>query len=148
MIRPSTVQKEAVTCHNSMPPSVDKREGYQVALSGTSNMVSPVTGSEHHSVFAWFLGEKSSSRFSPPRTLFELLAALHKELVRIPTNFVQVSARAIRHRLQENGMSTKRPLLQFPLTENRRCLRRYWCDGRPTRTSKWDDIVFTDEYRF
>ncbi|GFU64989.1 putative RNA-directed DNA polymerase from transposon X-element [Trichonephila clavipes] len=41
-----------------------------------------------------------------------------------------VSARAIRRRLQQSGLSAKRPLLGLPLTQNHRRLRRQWCDER------------------
>ncbi|GFT93154.1 transposable element Tcb1 transposase [Trichonephila clavipes] len=34
-----------------------------------------------------------------------------------------VSARTIRHRLQQNGLSTRRSLLGLPLTQNHRCVR-------------------------
>ncbi|GFW34579.1 transposable element Tcb1 transposase [Trichonephila clavipes] len=41
-----------------------------------------------------------------------------------------VSARTIRHRLQQSGMSARRPLLCLLLTQNLRCLCRQWCDER------------------
>ncbi|GFT14438.1 transposable element Tcb1 transposase [Trichonephila clavipes] len=41
-----------------------------------------------------------------------------------------VSARTIRRRLQQSGLSARRPLLCLPLTQNHRCLRRKWCDER------------------
>ncbi|GFW85099.1 transposable element Tcb1 transposase [Trichonephila clavipes] len=45
-------------------------------------------------------------------------------------------------------MSTKCPLLRLPLTENNRCLRHQWCDEQRTWETKWNEIVFADEYRF
>ncbi|GFT88470.1 transposable element Tcb1 transposase [Trichonephila clavipes] len=39
-----------------------------------------------------------------------------------------VSARTIRHRLQQSGLSAKRPLLHLHLTQNHRHLRHQWCD--------------------
>ncbi|GFS79498.1 transposable element Tc3 transposase [Trichonephila clavipes] len=45
-------------------------------------------------------------------------------------------------------MSARRSLLRLPLTGNHRCLRRHWCDERRTWTTEWNDIVFSDEYRF
>ncbi|GFW49849.1 transposable element Tcb1 transposase [Trichonephila clavipes] len=45
-----------------------------------------------------------------------------------------VSARTIRSRLQQSGMSVRRPLLRLPLTGNHRRLRRQWCDERQTWT--------------
>ncbi|GFY06013.1 transposable element Tcb1 transposase [Trichonephila clavipes] len=41
-----------------------------------------------------------------------------------------VSARANRPRLQQSGLSARRPLLGLPLTQNHRRLRRQWCDDR------------------
>ncbi|GFX87048.1 transposable element Tcb1 transposase [Trichonephila clavipes] len=39
-----------------------------------------------------------------------------------------VSARTIRRRLQQSGLSARRPLFGIPLTQNHRCLRRQCCD--------------------
>ncbi|GFV53586.1 transposable element Tcb1 transposase [Trichonephila clavipes] len=39
-----------------------------------------------------------------------------------------VSARTIRHRLQQSGLSARRPLLGLPLTLNHRRVRHQWCD--------------------
>ncbi|GFX04123.1 transposable element Tcb1 transposase [Trichonephila clavipes] len=41
-----------------------------------------------------------------------------------------VSARTIRRRLQQSGLSTRRPSLGLPFTQNHRCLHRQWCDER------------------
>ncbi|GFY17050.1 transposable element Tcb1 transposase [Trichonephila clavipes] len=41
-----------------------------------------------------------------------------------------VSLRMIRRRLQQSGLSARRPLLGLPLTQNHRRLRRQWCDER------------------
>ncbi|GFV53431.1 transposable element Tcb1 transposase [Trichonephila clavipes] len=41
-----------------------------------------------------------------------------------------VSARTIRRRLQQSGLSARRPLLGLPLTQNHRRPRRQWCDER------------------
>lgn len=59
-----------------------------------------------------------------------------------------VSARTIRRRLQQSGLSARRPLLRLPLTQNHRRLRRQWCDERRMWTAEWNAIVFTDESRF
>lgn len=59
-----------------------------------------------------------------------------------------VSARTIRRRLQQSGLSARRPLLCLPLTLNHRRLRRQWCDERRMWTAEWNEIVFTDESRF
>lgn len=59
-----------------------------------------------------------------------------------------VSARTIRRRLQQSGLSARRPLLRLHLTQNHRRLRRQWCDERRMWTEEWNEIVFTDESRF
>ncbi|GFU41846.1 transposable element Tcb1 transposase [Trichonephila clavipes] len=41
-----------------------------------------------------------------------------------------VSALTIRRRLEQSGMSARRPLLGLPLTQKHRCLRHQWCDER------------------
>ncbi|GFY27927.1 transposable element Tcb1 transposase [Trichonephila clavipes] len=41
-----------------------------------------------------------------------------------------VSARTIRRRLQQSGLTSRRPLLGLPLTQNHRRLHRQWCDER------------------
>ncbi|GFV20078.1 uncharacterized protein TNCV_4193771 [Trichonephila clavipes] len=41
-----------------------------------------------------------------------------------------VSARTIRRRLQQSGLTSRRPLLSLPLTQNHKRLRRQWCDER------------------
>ncbi|GFV13026.1 transposable element Tcb1 transposase [Trichonephila clavipes] len=48
----------------------------------------------------------------------------------------EVSARTIRHRLQQSGLSARRPLLGLPLTQNHRRLRRQWCDERKMRVAE------------
>ncbi|GFU04728.1 transposable element Tcb1 transposase [Trichonephila clavipes] len=56
-----------------------------------------------------------------------------------------VSARTIRHRLQQSGLSARRPLLGLPLTQTHRRLRHQWCDERRMWAAEWNEIVFTDE---
>ncbi|GFV06087.1 transposable element Tcb1 transposase [Trichonephila clavipes] len=56
-----------------------------------------------------------------------------------------VSARTIRRRLQQSGLSARRPLLGLPLTQNHRCLHRQWCDERRMWAAEWNEVVFTDE---
>ncbi|GFT85330.1 transposable element Tcb1 transposase [Trichonephila clavipes] len=58
-----------------------------------------------------------------------------------------VSARTIRRRLQQSGLSARRPLLCLLLTQNHRRLRRQWCDERRMWVAEWNEIVFTDESR-
>ncbi|UYV75692.1 hypothetical protein LAZ67_13001035 [Cordylochernes scorpioides] len=58
-----------------------------------------------------------------------------------------VSARTIRRRLHQSGLSARRPLLRLPLTQNHRRLRRQWCDEGRMWTAEWNEIVFTDESR-
>ncbi|GFT43893.1 transposable element Tcb1 transposase [Trichonephila clavipes] len=56
-----------------------------------------------------------------------------------------VSARSIRRRLQQSGLSARHPLLGLTLTQNHRRPRRQWCDGRRMCVTEWNDIVITDE---
>ncbi|GFS54354.1 transposable element Tcb1 transposase [Trichonephila clavipes] len=58
-----------------------------------------------------------------------------------------VSARTIRRRLQQSGLSARRPLFGLPLTQNQRHLRRQWCDGRRMWAAEWKEVVFTEESR-
>ncbi|GFU99118.1 transposable element Tcb1 transposase [Trichonephila clavipes] len=58
-----------------------------------------------------------------------------------------VSARTIRRRLQQSGLSARRPLLGLPLTQNHRRLRHQWCEKRRTWEAEWNEVVFTDESR-
>ncbi|GFW29736.1 transposable element Tcb1 transposase [Trichonephila clavipes] len=58
-----------------------------------------------------------------------------------------VSARTIRRRLQQSGLSARRPLLGLPLTPNHRRLRRQWCGERSMWVAEWNGVVFTDESR-
>ncbi|GFX95235.1 transposable element Tcb1 transposase [Trichonephila clavipes] len=58
-----------------------------------------------------------------------------------------VSASTIRCRLQQSGLSARRPLLGLPLTQNHRRLRRQWCDERRMWAAEWNEVVFTDESR-
>ncbi|GFU07840.1 transposable element Tc1 transposase [Trichonephila clavipes] len=58
-----------------------------------------------------------------------------------------VSARTIRRRLQQSGLSARRPLLGLPFTQNHRCLRHQWCNERRMWATEWNEVVFTDESR-
>ncbi|GFX94108.1 transposable element Tcb1 transposase [Trichonephila clavipes] len=58
-----------------------------------------------------------------------------------------VSARTIRHRLQQSGLSARRPLLGLSLTQNHRRLRHQWCDERRMWATEWNEVVFTNESR-
>ncbi|GFW58960.1 transposable element Tcb1 transposase [Trichonephila clavipes] len=58
-----------------------------------------------------------------------------------------VSVRTIRRRLQQIGLSARRPLLGLPLTQNHRRLRHQWCDERRMWAAEWNEVVFTDESR-
>ncbi|GFV66100.1 transposable element Tcb1 transposase [Trichonephila clavipes] len=59
----------------------------------------------------------------------------------------EVSARTIRSRLQQSGLSTRCPLLGLPFTQNHRRLHRQWCDKRRMWAAEWNEVVFTDESR-
>ncbi|GFW70730.1 transposable element Tcb1 transposase [Trichonephila clavipes] len=56
-----------------------------------------------------------------------------------------VSARTIRRRLQQSGLSARRSFLGLPLTQNHRRLRRQWCDERRMWVAGRNEVVFTDE---
>ncbi|GFW96562.1 transposable element Tcb1 transposase [Trichonephila clavipes] len=56
-----------------------------------------------------------------------------------------VSARTIRLRLKQSGLSARRPLLVLPLTQNHRRLHRQWCDERRLWVAEWNEVVFTHE---
>ncbi|GFT47098.1 transposable element Tcb1 transposase [Trichonephila clavipes] len=58
-----------------------------------------------------------------------------------------MSERTIRRRLQQSGLSARRPLLGLPLTQNHRRLRRQWCDERRMWVAEWNEVFFTDESR-
>ncbi|GFT40659.1 transposable element Tcb1 transposase [Trichonephila clavipes] len=58
-----------------------------------------------------------------------------------------VSARTIRRRLQQSGLSARRPLLGLPLTQNHRRLSRQSCDERRMWLAEWNEVIFTDESR-
>ncbi|GFX50722.1 transposable element Tc1 transposase [Trichonephila clavipes] len=58
-----------------------------------------------------------------------------------------VSPRTIRRRLQQSGLSTRRPLLGLPLTQNQRRLSGQWCDERRMWAVEWNEVVFADESR-
>ncbi|GFT82333.1 transposable element Tcb1 transposase [Trichonephila clavipes] len=54
-----------------------------------------------------------------------------------------VSARTIRRRLQQSGLSARRPSLDLPLTLNHRRLRRQWCNERRMWVAEWNEVIFT-----
>ncbi|GFU56059.1 transposable element Tcb1 transposase [Trichonephila clavipes] len=56
-----------------------------------------------------------------------------------------VSARTIRRRLQQSGLSARRPLLGLPLTQNHRRLYRQWSEEIRIWALEWNEVVFTDD---
>ncbi|GFY12775.1 transposable element Tcb1 transposase [Trichonephila clavipes] len=58
-----------------------------------------------------------------------------------------VSARTVRRRLQQSGLSARRPLLGHPLTQNHRRLRCQWCYEKRMWLAEWNEVVFTEESR-
>ncbi|GFW90143.1 transposable element Tcb1 transposase [Trichonephila clavipes] len=58
-----------------------------------------------------------------------------------------VSARTIRRRLQQSGLSTRRSLLGLPFTQNHRRLRHQWYDERRMWVAEWHEVVLIDESR-
>ncbi|GFW84835.1 transposable element Tcb1 transposase [Trichonephila clavipes] len=69
--------------------------------------------------------------------------ALHIESV----THHSVSASTIRRRLQQSGLSARRPLLCRFLTQNHRRLRCQWRDERRMKAAEWNEIVFNGESR-
>ncbi|GFV18807.1 transposable element Tcb1 transposase [Trichonephila clavipes] len=58
-----------------------------------------------------------------------------------------VSSRTIRCRLQQCGLSARRPLFGLPLTQNHRRLPRQWCKEIRMWAAERNENVFTDESR-
>ncbi|GFX17085.1 transposable element Tcb1 transposase [Trichonephila clavipes] len=58
-----------------------------------------------------------------------------------------VFARTIRHRLQQSGLSARRPLLGLHLTQIHRHLLRQWYDERRLWAAEWNEVVFTYKSR-
>ncbi|GFW25316.1 transposable element Tcb1 transposase [Trichonephila clavipes] len=58
-----------------------------------------------------------------------------------------LSASTVRRRLQQSGLSARRPLLGLPLTQNHRRIRHQSCDERRTWAAEWNEVVFSDESR-
>ncbi|GFW90981.1 transposable element Tc1 transposase [Trichonephila clavipes] len=58
-----------------------------------------------------------------------------------------VSAHTIRRRLQQSGLSARRPFLSLPMTQNHRRLRRQRNDERRMWAAEWNEVAFTDEPR-
>ncbi|GFU77670.1 transposable element Tcb1 transposase [Trichonephila clavipes] len=77
------------------------------------------------------------------RSVTSRTVALHIESV----THHSMSARTIRCRLQQSGLSARRPLLGLPFTHNHRRLYRQWCDERRKWVAEWNEVVFTDESR-
>ncbi|GFW97940.1 uncharacterized protein TNCV_2599791 [Trichonephila clavipes] len=53
------------------------------------------------------------------------------------------SARTIRRRLQQSGLSARRSLLGLPLKQNHRRFHRQWCDERRVWVAGWNGVVMT-----
>ncbi|GFX31620.1 transposable element Tcb1 transposase [Trichonephila clavipes] len=64
-----------------------------------------------------------------------------------PQCTTSLTARTIRRRLEQSGLSARRPLLGLHLSQNHRRLRRQWCDERRMWVAEWNEVVFTDESR-
>ncbi|PRD20564.1 UNVERIFIED_CONTAM: hypothetical protein NCL1_54213 [Trichonephila clavipes] len=56
-----------------------------------------------------------------------------------------VPERTIRRRLQQSGLSARRPLLGLPMMQNHRRVRRQWYDERRMWMAEWNEVVFTDD---
>ncbi|GFT64216.1 transposable element Tcb1 transposase [Trichonephila clavipes] len=57
------------------------------------------------------------------------------------------SARTVRRRLQQSGLSARRPLLGLTWTQSHRRLCHHWCDGRRMWAAEWNEVAFIDESR-
>ncbi|GFX57653.1 transposable element Tcb1 transposase [Trichonephila clavipes] len=64
-----------------------------------------------------------------------------------PQCTTSVSARTIRRRLQQSGLSARRSSLGLPLMQNHRRLRQQWWDERRMWVAEWNEVVFTVELR-
>ncbi|GFT23166.1 nicotinamide N-methyltransferase [Trichonephila clavipes] len=61
-----------------------------------------------------------------------------------PQCTTSLSARNIRRRLQQSGLSARRPLLGLPLTQTHRRLHSQWCDERRMWVAERNEVVFAD----
>ncbi|GFX39284.1 transposable element Tcb1 transposase [Trichonephila clavipes] len=83
------------------------------------------------------------------RQIVRMVVTDHSVTSRTVTHHIEsvthhsVSARTIRHRLQQSGLSARRPLLGLPLTQNHRRLRRQWCNERRMimRDHIWHSLI-------
>ncbi|GFV51955.1 transposable element Tcb1 transposase [Trichonephila clavipes] len=55
------------------------------------------------------------------------------------------SARTIRRRSQQSGLSARRPLLGLLLSQSHKRLRHQWCDERRMWVAECNEVVFTNE---
>ncbi|GFU84062.1 transposable element Tcb1 transposase [Trichonephila clavipes] len=62
-----------------------------------------------------------------------------------PQCTTSLSARTIRRRLQQSGLSARRALLGLLLTQNHKRHRLQWCDVKRQLVAEWNQVVFTDE---
>ena len=59
-----------------------------------------------------------------------------------------ISAMTVRRRIQEVGLTSRRPLQRLPLLPHHRSARLRWCRARQHWRDEWRSIVFSDESRF
>ncbi|GFY01345.1 transposable element Tc1 transposase [Trichonephila clavipes] len=57
-------------------------------------------------------------------------------------------ARTVRRRLQQYGLSARRPWLRLPLTQHHKKKHLQWWDQQRLWTHECRDVIFSDEYRF
>ncbi|GFS63042.1 transposable element Tcb1 transposase [Trichonephila clavipes] len=62
-------------------------------------------------------------------------------------DYLSVSARTIRRRLQQSGLPARRPLLGLPSTQKHICLRHQCCDEKRKWVAEWNEVIFTDGSR-
>ncbi|GFX28688.1 transposable element Tcb1 transposase [Trichonephila clavipes] len=95
------------------------------------------------------------NRLQPPATAYNRLQPpappappLQQNRLFLPTvDLREQKTRKDSGRLQQSGLSARRPLLGLPLTQSHRRLRRQWYDERRMWVAEWNEVVFTDESR-
>ncbi|GFY20400.1 transposable element Tc1 transposase [Trichonephila clavipes] len=61
---------------------------------------------------------------------------------------VSLCASSIRRRLLQRGLRARIPSCRIPLTQNHRRLRLHWANVHRSWRADWQQVVFSDEFRF
>ncbi|GFU86583.1 transposable element Tcb1 transposase [Trichonephila clavipes] len=115
----------------------------KVFLQSAGGYEGPTWSIASTSVHHFTCGQANCAQAVTDRSVTSRTVAQHIESV----THHSVSARTIRQRLQQSRLSTIRPLLGLPLTQNHRRLRRQWCNEKRIWATEWNEVVFTDESR-